>query len=187
MTALSFEPKEIDPSARMQLIGMGDLMHPACCAVCGNGSCDLGYVDIGVWFEYEGSVYLCMLCATQVAETGGMYSMEQSQQLRDISNEALAENKILKDRLEKASERLGHYDALLNDSISSDLINDVSDDSVSNEELIETEPDLLSESDEVVVEPVNEGTGQEPELIKPVTVGKRNSNSVLSPRSDFKL
>lgn len=90
---------ENDPSARMQVRSMGELMHPASCSVCGSGNCEKGYLDLGVFYDYEGQVYLCMICATQAGETIGLYTPDEVKQNVDLINELAAENAKLKEEL----------------------------------------------------------------------------------------
>ena len=113
---------EIDPSARMQLRGRGDgLMHPASCMVCGNGNCEQGYVDTGVNFDYEGQMYLCVLCVSQAAETAGMLGIELSRFLRE-QNESLAEkNAQVTELLRKTNDELEHYRALFPSPVAADV------------------------------------------------------------------
>lgn len=177
---------EIDPSARIQLRNMGELQHPASCAVCGSGSCDAGYVDIGVYFEYEGYVYLCISCLTQAAEAGGMLSIEQSQYLRDQNNELVAESKLLHDKMEKALERLGHYDALLNDSISNSNLVNASSDHSNDEVLTEATGESTDSASEPTDDDVSSGEGHVSEPTKPVK-GAQSSRTVRDAGSDLDL
>jgi hypothetical protein len=85
-----------DPSARMQLRSMGELVRPAACCVCGNGTHEDGYLDLGVYYDYEGQMYLCKTCATQAGETIGMYTPDEVKNLQDLAANLLAD----KERLE---------------------------------------------------------------------------------------
>ena len=167
MTTDILAERSIDPSARMQLRNMGELNHPGACAVCGNGTCDQGYVDIGVYYEYEGMMYLCIPCVTELAETAGMLSIEQVAELKNITNEALAENKVLKTRQVKLNERIKHYDALL--GINADGVATVTDvpisDAISESAKAEPAPELSNEP--VVNEPAVSGEAKQPEPAKP--------------------
>ena len=93
---------ENDPSARMQVRSMGELMHPASCCVCGNGTCDDGYLDLGVYYDYEGQMYLCMTCATQAGETIGMFTPEEFKIAQTAVNTLQAEKDKLLQELDYA-------------------------------------------------------------------------------------
>lgn len=104
---------ENDPSARMQFAGMGELVHPGSCMVCGSGNCEEGYVRLGVYFEYEGEMYLCRTCLVQASELIGCVTPEEAvlihknaAEYKDLWENADAE-------LEKANERLAAYDRVL--------------------------------------------------------------------------
>lgn len=111
------QPTTENPSSRMHYRGIGDLMFPGSCCVCGNGTNQAGYVDIGVYYEYEGQVYLCLDCVTEAAETGGMLSLEVSNHLKELATQVAEDNKALRQLNLEMSERLGHYDSLLGDRI----------------------------------------------------------------------
>lgn len=108
-------PKEHNPGSRFQLRGIGDLQHPACCAVCGSGVCEFGYLDIGVYYDYEGQVYLCMTCFEEGAEAAGLLSRSEAGYLQAVNTDLAAENAKLKESLEAVNERIKHYDALFGD------------------------------------------------------------------------
>jgi hypothetical protein len=86
---------ENDPSARMQVRSMGELMHPAQCMVCGNGNCDEGYLDLGVFYDYEGHMYLCMICATQAGETIGLFTPDEVKSQQELIEKLTNENESL--------------------------------------------------------------------------------------------
>lgn len=90
---------ENDPSARMQLRSLGELIHPGSCMVCGSGNCDEGYIDLGVFFDYEGSQYLCKHCCYQAGETFGMYTPDEIRQTQELAEKLAAENSQLKAEL----------------------------------------------------------------------------------------
>ena len=102
-----------DPSARMQVRGIGDLMHPGACAVCGNGNSINGYVDIGVYYEYEGQVYLCMLCAEEFVATIGGATADELLVTAELTSRSLEENEQLKSEVEKLNGELEQYRNLM--------------------------------------------------------------------------
>lgn len=101
------------PSDRVQVIGRAQLKHPGACALCGNGTCDEGYVNTGIYFDYEGHIYLCMRCAIQIAETIGCLTPPESLHLVTLSEEVIKERDLYKEQLEDATNRLQHFDALI--------------------------------------------------------------------------
>lgn len=135
------------PSDRVQLIDRGNLMHPGCCALCGSGNCEDGYVDTGIYYDYEGQVYFCMTCAFQIAEVIGSLSPETIAHIQELLSETATELATVKVELESANERLGHYDAIIGTHISTHVIapdpsGDVSD---SVEPVTEPEPESTDE------------------------------------------
>jgi hypothetical protein len=94
--------KEYDPSGRFKIISVGMLMHPAACAVCGNGTCEQGYVDFGLAYDYEGSVYFCVLCAREIGEVVGQVTPEEVSLIQTIADSVAVENELLKAELDHA-------------------------------------------------------------------------------------
>lgn len=90
---------ENDPSARMQVRTLGELKHPATCMVCGNGNYDEGYVDLGVFYDFEGSQYLCGLCVTQAGETYGMFTPSEVKSQLELIEKLIAENAAYEEEL----------------------------------------------------------------------------------------
>jgi hypothetical protein len=148
---------ENDPSARMQVRRMGELGHPAACCVCGNGTCDLGYLDLGVYFDYEGTMYLCMTCAYQAGETVGLYTPEEIKITQQLAESLGAENDALKLELHNVTEQLNAAHVLLGDRFSYSTNSDTI--SISSEE--------SRESDESTTEPVTEAVIGEPTSEEP--------------------
>lgn len=101
------------PSARMQVVELGNLQQPAACSVCGNGTCLEGYLDTDVWIEYYGQVYLCMNCAKQLVEAIGGLIPEEAQGLKDLSDKIAKDYAELKETHESAITRLDMYDTLV--------------------------------------------------------------------------
>lgn len=111
---------ENTPSDRVQLVGLGELLSPATCMICGNGTCDEGYVRLGVFYDFEGEQYLCRTCVIQVAELFGCLTPEEAQHLQHQAELLAAENATINTNLGDAHERLRvFYDALA--GISPDL------------------------------------------------------------------
>lgn len=101
-------------SSKITLKGLGDLLGPsAFCAVCGNGHCEKGYIDAGIYFDFEGQVYLCVTCVSQIAEVAGMLSLEETKHMQDMNSELAKENAELKEKVANYSEQLKQYDGLI--------------------------------------------------------------------------
>lgn len=162
-----------DPSARMQVRGIGDLMHPGACAVCGNGNNTNGYVDIGVYYEYEGQVYLCMLCAEEFVATIGGATADELLVTAELTSRSLEENEQLKSEVEKLNGELEQYRNLMR--IARD---DAGNDNDSDLPIIEdpkSEPGSIEPVSEVT-EPVVGSPGvPEPVLNEPI---KNDGHSV---------
>lgn len=106
-------PKTLSPSDRMQVRNIGELMHPGACCVCGSGTCQQGYIDIGVYYDYEGQMYLCMTCLTEAAETAGMLSLEESEHLIEQNKQLAAELTDLTATNKELSEQNEQFNNLL--------------------------------------------------------------------------
>lgn len=81
---------EIQPSDRVQIRQRNELLAPACCAICGNGTCLDGFIDPGIFYEWEGQVYFCMNCAKEIARAVGSLTPEESRYLEGL-NEKMAQ------------------------------------------------------------------------------------------------
>lgn len=94
---------EVDPSARVQVRGLGSLLAPATCAMCGNGTQE-EYVDPAIFYDWEGQVYFCKRCTTEMAETIGCLSPEQADFLKSVNDELAARNAELEEVAAKYAE-----------------------------------------------------------------------------------
>ena len=104
---------ENDPSARFQVRSRGELMHPGGCMVCGNGTHEEGYVDLGVFYDYEGSMYLCMTCALQVSALIGCVLPEEILALKKTNEQVVQERDDLRKDLDHAQHHIDTVNALL--------------------------------------------------------------------------
>ena len=94
-------------SDRVQVRQLGELLHPGACALCGNGTCVDGYLDTSIFYDYEGTVYLCMRCVEQMCKVVGALLPEEVNSLREHT-EAIAqkcslleaENNVLRSKLD---------------------------------------------------------------------------------------
>lgn len=110
---------ENDPSARMQLRSRGELVHPGQCMVCGNGTCDEGYIDLGVFFDYEGTMYLCKTCCYQAGETFGMFTPDEVKSQQELIERLTTENASLTEELENVAPIVTIYQRSLADFVDS--------------------------------------------------------------------
>jgi len=86
--------ERVNPSSRIQVRGLGELLAPAVCSLCGNGMHEK-YVDPAIWYEWEGQQYFCELCVTEMAELIGCLNPEESKFLMDVNAEVSARNQEL--------------------------------------------------------------------------------------------
>jgi hypothetical protein len=101
----------------VQVRQIGDLMHPGACSLCGSGNCDRGYVDLGIYFDYEGQVYLCMTCIDQVIETVGGLLPDQALHLKEVSEEIAKKNRELEEENAGYRNKLDSWYTLLDGAI----------------------------------------------------------------------
>lgn len=162
---------ENDPSARMQLRTRGELQHPGSCMVCGSGVCDLGYVDLGVFYDYEGTMYLCHACVTQAAEIIGMFTPEQVESQRQLLDDLTSQNAQYKDELDRVRPVISALEHLKPPTVFiPDSVNDlVHEDPESVPAVTSGDEPNLDSNDPTVTE--GSGSG-EPEPEKPVTIEK---------------
>lgn len=97
---------EVDPSRRIIARTRGELHHPGSCAICGCSDSERTYVDIGVYYDYEGNVYLCDHCFDEAAvQVMGYFT-------RDEHLKLLAQNNVLIEKNEKLQAELDNYGEL---------------------------------------------------------------------------
>lgn len=157
-----------NPSGRMHLKGIGDLLFPGTCCVCGNGTYEHGYVQLGVYYEYEGEMYLCLTCLTEAAEIGGMLSLEQGVVLKDLAIKVSEQNKALRELVKGLSEKVELYESALGSvgaiTIASPSVDDVA----------------VPENDEGSIDPTEP---LKPEFVKPTEV-EESTGTVRTTGSD---
>lgn len=148
---------EHSPSDRMQLVGQGDLILPGVCVHCRSGNHENGYIDLDVFFDYEGKIYLCSTCLTQAGEIIGMLTPGEAEFIREMNEELVAKVGDLTSELDKANERLKAFDSLLAGAIASnpDVV----------PVLNQSTPEVIGTPDEVA----NDATEGEPEPEESVT------------------
>lgn len=101
------------PSDKVQFRALGELPAPGTCLVCGNGTCEEGYVDLGTFIEYVGAGLLCAICLTQCAELIGMMTKEEVMAITKQAEGFLNDLTELRTIHDAAQERLDHYDAAI--------------------------------------------------------------------------
>lgn len=123
-------------SDRVQVRSQGELRHPGACALCGNGNCDDGYVDLGIYYDYEGQVYLCMNCIEQVIHAVDGLTTEEAAFLKEIDTNLKNENTRLTEELQVANERNAKW---------TDLISSIGNPSGTPDSVINAAVDLIPE------------------------------------------
>lgn len=114
------EFREPIPSDKVQIRQRAELQPPAICAMCGNGTCRDGYVDVDVWYEWEGQVYFCHNCGLEIARALGCLPPDQTQFLIGQNQDFAKELASLKEAHERATSRLAIYDSVIAGAATSD-------------------------------------------------------------------
>ncbi len=163
------------PSDRVQLIGRSQLMHPGCCALCGSGNCEDGYVDTGIYYDYEGQVYFCMTCVEQIINVVGGFTGDQTAMLNAELAGKVTELSSVKEELETARGRVQQYDALLSGLASARDNGDVT---------INLGPSEVPQAEPAVTDgPAKSADTEQPVLIESGT-GPRRRKPARTERSD---
>lgn len=93
---------EIDPSRRIVPRTRGDLRHPGSCACCGGDNPEITYVDFGIYFDYEGTMYICETCFREAVQVMGFFTPEEvADQLAQL-NSLIEQNAALTSELNNA-------------------------------------------------------------------------------------
>lgn len=120
------------PSDRMQVVGLGDLMHPGACALCGNGTCVDGYLNTSIFYDYEGTVYLCMRCVEQLCTVVGALLPDEVKSLREHTEQIAAKCSELEAENNELRDRVNSWDSVLSgafpDGVPSTTVNEGSED-----------------------------------------------------------
>lgn len=106
---------EHSASDRMQVRSVGDLRQPGTCMLCGSGNKEW-YLDLGVFFDWEGQMYLCQECIYQCAEAVGCLIPAEVQHLQESSENLASQLLEANEELRKANERLALYDSVFSDA-----------------------------------------------------------------------
>ena len=164
---------ENDPSSRMQQRSLGELKHPGSCCVCGNGNSDQTYLELGVFFDYEGNLYVCTPCVEQIINTWGAYTAEEMAAALEGANTNFEQITRLEEELANVRTQLSAARVMLASSITGRDF-----------------ADLVSEgtesADGVSAEPVSVPDAGEPEVKEPVSKpGRTDTGSVKSSNRKF--
>lgn len=101
-------------SSRMHVRNMGELQPPSNhCAVCGNSTCEDGYIDPDVYFDYIGYIYFCMTCVSEMMEVMGLPSISEVEYRTQLATSQAEENKALKEKVANYEQQLRDYDNLI--------------------------------------------------------------------------
>ena len=103
---------ETTPSDKVRFRALGELPSPGTCLVCGSGTREEGYVDLGVYLEFVGEGLICYICIIQVGELIGMMIPDEVSHIHTTAQDLATENASLKAQLEASNERLSNYDSL---------------------------------------------------------------------------
>lgn len=106
-------PREHTPDSKFQLRNRGELQAPGECFICSSGNRDEGYVDTTIFFDYEGTMYICVLCLEEMLEATGGLSAAEAKILLEQTNYVAEENARLTKELDDAKQRLASFDSLL--------------------------------------------------------------------------
>lgn len=157
--------REIDPSDRLQLRSRGELLHPGSCAICGSSDPERTYVDTGIFYDYEGRIYICNICGTQIGEILGLFTPDEIELTNKQLDESLTKIVVLEKELEDARPIMDSITSMFGNLSSSNSEPSVPADS---------EPEGSSEtSDEVTSDAVS----GEPEVTEPVSKPGRTDTS----------
>jgi hypothetical protein len=83
-----------DPSQRIQLIP-SPIVSPGQCGICGISKHSVGFVTLGMDFEFYGTLIFCADCAVSLGAVAGSISPAQYQHLNDSNRELLEINATL--------------------------------------------------------------------------------------------
>lgn len=103
------------PSDSMRLLGRGELPAPAACFKCGSGNCEEGYVDFGVFFDFEGEMLACRDCVLKAAELVGCMPPSVVDDVKEKVEVLSAEHEEVKKELENAKQRLSVFNSMFAD------------------------------------------------------------------------
>ncbi len=151
------------PSDRVQLVGLGELLHPGTCMLCGSGNCEEGYARLGVYYDYEGEQYLCRTCTIQVSELFGCLTPEEAGHLQETAADYAKVNEAVSRELIVANERLRVFDDAMR-SVAGSASASSGDAGLSNESA--KKPERIT--DEVDEQTSSRPGSAEPESVKSV-------------------
>lgn len=148
---------ETNPSAKVRFLALGELPSPGSCLVCGSGTREEGYVDLGVWLEYVGEGLLCVTCIIEIGECIKMLSIDEAAQIKVELNGIIQKNTLLKATVEEQDERLAAYHTLLGNLPISSIGNAASNSDPGDTPLFEAVKESGSGESEVEESSINDG------------------------------
>jgi len=101
------------PSDGMRVLGRGELPTPGACVVCGNGTCDDGYLFLGIHVDFHGALLLCQRCVVQGSEKMGCMSPDIADRIHVQAQELATEVVMLRRETEAQRVRLAIFDDAL--------------------------------------------------------------------------
>ena len=113
---------ENTPSDRVQVRHLGSLIHPGACALCGSGNCEAGYLDTGVYYEYEGQVYFCMTCVHQMINAVGGLLPDEVLHLKGEMSEIAKSHTRLEEENAELHDRLSTWNSVIARAASDGLL-----------------------------------------------------------------
>lgn len=161
----------VDPSARMQVRSLGQLVAPGSCMVCGSGTCDDGYLDLAVFIEYVGTAYLCKTCLYQAGETFGMYTPDEVKSQQNLIASLTEKNNALEEELTDARKHVDAANNLLHSrfTASGGTVTSISEDA----------RPLVT----INAEPAGEADSGEPVITEPTPLRRRGNPTGTQPRN----
>lgn len=159
------------PSDRMQVVGLGELMHPGACALCGNGTCVDGYVNTSIFYDYEGTVYLCMRCVEQLCKVVGALLPDEVVSFKQHTEEIAKRCAELEAENNDLRGRVSSWDSVLSGAFPNGVPG-----ATVNEGSEDKQPD--------VTEPTTGSAGRKPTAKKSVA-SRRPNDSTQSASRDF--
>lgn len=100
-------------SDKAQLISQGQLLPPGCCALCGSGNSEIGYLDIRLYLDFYGQAYFCITCVEQFVRAleGLTYDEAQTLKVQHLNDQSTIA--ALRTEIEEYKHDLGELRAAL--------------------------------------------------------------------------
>lgn len=102
-------------------LGLGELPPPASCFICGSGTVEAGYLNLGVWVDYVGNLLICIPDLIKAAEKVGCLAPSINKMLNENLESLAKDNEVLREQNEKINERLTLFDNALRSIAAGDV------------------------------------------------------------------